>query len=58
MWCDVGVTDVWQVPYWGTWGEPIAGKENGCEEVEGYIEQWRQRENGRAKEYAFEAIEK
>ena len=52
------MTDVWQVPYWGTWGEPIAGKENGCEEVEEYIEQWRQRENGRAKEYAFEAVEK
>ncbi|KAH7070424.1 5-nitroimidazole antibiotic resistance protein [Paraphoma chrysanthemicola] len=54
------VKKVWTgvVPYWGTWGEPVAGKENGCEEVEGYIEKWRQDETRQAKGYAFEAIEK
>jgi hypothetical protein len=45
------------VPYWGTWGEPVEGKENGCKEVEGYIEQWRQKETGKARNYAFEAID-
>lgn len=46
------------VPYWGTWGEPVPGRENGCEEVEGYIEKWRVRETGKSRGYAFEAIEK
>lgn len=46
------------VPYWGTWGEPVEGKENGCSEVEGYIEKWRVQETGRARGEAFEAIEK
>lgn len=46
------------VPFWGTWGEPVAGKENGCEEVEGYIEKWRMQETGRARVEAFGAIEK
>lgn len=46
------------VPYWGTWGEPVEGKENKCGEVEGYIEEWRVRETGEARKYAFEAIEK
>ncbi|KAH6876166.1 5-nitroimidazole antibiotic resistance protein [Alternaria rosae] len=46
------------VPYWGTWGEPVPGEENGCEEVEGYIEGWRVGETGRARGYAFEAIGK
>jgi nitroimidazol reductase NimA-like FMN-containing flavoprotein (pyridoxamine 5'-phosphate oxidase superfamily) len=45
------------VPYWGTWGEPVEGKENGCTEVESYIEQWRQKETGKGRKYAFEAIE-
>jgi nitroimidazol reductase NimA-like FMN-containing flavoprotein (pyridoxamine 5'-phosphate oxidase superfamily) len=46
------------VPSWLTWGEPVAGKENGRESVEGYIEKWRLEENARGKEYAFEAVEK
>ncbi|KAI4683887.1 uncharacterized protein J4E84_006727 [Alternaria hordeiaustralica] len=46
------------VPYWGTWGEPVPGEENGCEEVEGYIESWRMRETAEARGYAFEAIGK
>ncbi|KAH6633180.1 5-nitroimidazole antibiotic resistance protein [Boeremia exigua] len=46
------------VPYWGTWGEPVEGKENGCAEVEGYIEEWRMKETSKARNYAFEAIEK
>lgn len=46
------------VPYWGTWGEPVPGKENGRSDVETYIEEWRVRETARAREYAFEAIEK
>lgn len=45
------------VPYWGTWGEPVPGKENGREEVEEYIEEWRVGETGKARDYAFEAIE-
>lgn len=45
------------VPYWGTWGEPVPGKENGCEDVESYIEGWRMKETGQARGYAFEAIE-
>lgn len=53
----VGRTWTGVVPYWGTWGEPVAGEENGCEEVEGYIEEWRVGETGRAKKYAFEAVE-
>ncbi|KAJ4993823.1 flavin-nucleotide-binding protein [Stagonosporopsis vannaccii] len=46
------------VPYWGTWGEPVEGAENGCREVERYIEEWRVRETAKARGYAFEAIEK
>lgn len=46
------------VPYWGTWGEPVPGKENGCEEVEEYIEKWRVSENSKVKKEAFEAVEK
>ncbi|KAF9691052.1 hypothetical protein EKO04_010968 [Ascochyta lentis] len=46
------------VPYWGTWGEPVEGSENGCAKVEAYIEEWRVRETGKARNYAFEAIEK
>ncbi|KAF2628086.1 5-nitroimidazole antibiotic resistance protein [Macroventuria anomochaeta] len=46
------------VPYWGTWGEPVPGKENGCGEVEGYIEEWRVKETGKARAHAFEVIEK
>lgn len=46
------------MPYWGTWGEPIAGAENGCAEIEPYIESWRQKETKDARVYAFEAIEK
>ncbi|KAH4095370.1 hypothetical protein HBH46_167580 [Parastagonospora nodorum] len=51
--------NVWTgvVPYWGTWGEPVEGKENGRSEVEGYIEQWRQKETAKARGYAFDAIE-
>ncbi|CAO2653137.1 Nn.00g025480.m01.CDS01 [Neocucurbitaria sp. VM-36] len=45
------------VPYWGTWGEPMPGRENGCREVEEYIEEWTVRETQEAKRYAFEAIE-
>ncbi len=54
------VKETWTgvVPYWGTWGAPVAGKENGREDVEDYIEQWRLRETQQAKGYAFEAIEK
>jgi hypothetical protein len=44
------------VPYWGTWGEPVPGRENGREEVEEYIEGWRVGETGRARGYAFEAV--
>jgi nitroimidazol reductase NimA-like FMN-containing flavoprotein (pyridoxamine 5'-phosphate oxidase superfamily) len=44
------------VPYWGTWGEPVAGRENACEEVEEYIEGWRVGETSRARGYAFEAV--
>ena len=44
------------VPYWGTWGEPVAGRENGREEVEGYIERWRLGETARARGIAFEAV--
>lgn len=54
----VGSTWTGVVPYWGTWGEPVPASENGCEEVEGYIEEWRVGETGKAREYAFEAIEK
>ena len=43
------------VPYWGTWGEPVPGKENGCEAVEGYIEGWRVRETAGARGAAFAA---
>ena len=46
------------VPYWGTWGEPVPGVENGCEEVEEYIEEWRVRETDKAKNHAFKAIDK
>ncbi|KAJ5058350.1 5-nitroimidazole antibiotic resistance protein [Bipolaris maydis] len=43
------------VPYWGSWGEPVPGKENGCEEVEEYIERWRVGENSRGRQEAFGA---
>ncbi|XP_014560690.1 hypothetical protein COCVIDRAFT_34340 [Bipolaris victoriae FI3] len=43
------------VPYWGSWGEPVPGKENGCEEVEEYIERWRVVENNRGRQEAFDA---
>ncbi|EUC49406.1 hypothetical protein COCMIDRAFT_84753 [Bipolaris oryzae ATCC 44560] len=43
------------VPYWGSWGEPVPGKENGCEEVEEYIERWRIGENSRGRQEAFDA---
>ncbi|KAF7453217.1 Pyridox ox 2 domain containing protein [Pyrenophora tritici-repentis] len=53
------VKDTWTgvVPYWGTWGEPIPGKENGCPDVEEYIEEWRVGETGKARQYAFAAVE-
>lgn len=53
------VKKVWTgvVPYWGTWGEPVEGKENGREDVEPYIEQWRTKETGKSRTYAFEAVE-
>jgi nitroimidazol reductase NimA-like FMN-containing flavoprotein (pyridoxamine 5'-phosphate oxidase superfamily) len=54
----VGGTWTGVVPYWGTWGEPVPGKENGCQEVEGYIEEWRVRETGKARNHAFEVIDK
>ncbi|EOA90207.1 uncharacterized protein SETTUDRAFT_158817 [Exserohilum turcica Et28A] len=43
------------VPYWGMWGEPVPGAQNGCEEVQGYIEGWRVGENTRGKMEAFGA---
>lgn len=46
------------VPVWLQWGEPIEGKENGCADVEDYIEQWRLKENQKGKTLAYEAIEK
>jgi nitroimidazol reductase NimA-like FMN-containing flavoprotein (pyridoxamine 5'-phosphate oxidase superfamily) len=46
------------VPYWGTWGQPVEGKENGCAEVEPYIEEWAVRETSKARGEAFGAIEK
>ena len=54
------VKDTWTgvVPYWGTWGEPVEGKDNGCAEVEPYIEAWRTKETSKAKNHAFEVIEK
>jgi hypothetical protein len=36
----------------------VAGKENGCEDVESYIEGWRVKETGKARGYAFEAVGK
>lgn len=44
------------MPYWGTWGEPVEGRENEREGMEGYIEQWRQKETSGARGYAFEAV--
>ncbi|KAF2001814.1 5-nitroimidazole antibiotic resistance protein [Amniculicola lignicola CBS 123094] len=51
--------DVWTgvVPVWLQWGEPIAGKENGREDIEPYIEKWRLSENLKGKMGAFKAIE-
>jgi hypothetical protein len=51
--------EVWTgvVPVWPTWGEPVPGKDNGREEVEEYIEQWRVRENTKGKLGAYGAIE-
>jgi nitroimidazol reductase NimA-like FMN-containing flavoprotein (pyridoxamine 5'-phosphate oxidase superfamily) len=46
------------VPYWGTWGQPVEGKENGCAEVEPYIEQWAVKETSKARGEAFGATEK
>lgn len=46
------------VPYWGTWGQPVEGEENGCPEVEPYIEEWIVKETSKARNHAFEAIEK
>lgn len=46
------------VPYWGTWGEPVEGKDNRCAEVEPYIEAWRTKETSKARNHAFEVIEK
>jgi nitroimidazol reductase NimA-like FMN-containing flavoprotein (pyridoxamine 5'-phosphate oxidase superfamily) len=46
------------VPYWGTWGQPVEGKENGCAEVEPYIEEWAVKETSKARGEAFAAIEK
>jgi hypothetical protein len=46
------------VPYWGTWGEPVEGKDNGCAEVEPYIEAWRTKETSKSRNHAFEVIEK
>jgi nitroimidazol reductase NimA-like FMN-containing flavoprotein (pyridoxamine 5'-phosphate oxidase superfamily) len=46
------------VPYWGTWGQPVEGKENGCAEVEPYIEEWAVKETSKARGEAFGAIEK
>lgn len=43
------------VPYWGSWGEPVPGKENGREEVEEYIERWRVSENSKGRQEAFDA---
>ncbi|KNG48541.1 5-nitroimidazole antibiotic resistance protein [Stemphylium lycopersici] len=43
------------VPYCGQWAEPVAGKQNGCGEVEGYIEAWRVGENERVRGEAVEA---
>lgn len=54
----VGKTWTGVVPYWGTWGEPVPGEQNGREEIEGYIEAWRTKETAKGRAYAFEAIEK
>ncbi|KAF9741867.1 hypothetical protein PMIN06_012280 [Paraphaeosphaeria minitans] len=45
------------VPYWSTWGEMVAGKENGAGAVDGEIEKWRLAENEKAKKVAYAAIE-
>lgn len=52
--------NVWTgvVPVWLQWGEPIPGEQNGREEVEGYIETWRQKENMKGKMLAYEAVNK
>ncbi|ORY14901.1 hypothetical protein BCR34DRAFT_585451 [Clohesyomyces aquaticus] len=52
----VGKTWTGVVPVWYQWGEPMPGKENGVEEVEGYIEGWRMRENSKGKMGAYDAI--
>jgi hypothetical protein len=36
----------------------VEGEGNGAGEVERYIEEWRVQETGRARGYAFEAVEK
>ncbi|PVH96233.1 5-nitroimidazole antibiotic resistance protein [Periconia macrospinosa] len=48
------------VPVWLQWGEATEAKDNGCvsKEKEAEIERWRVKENSKAKEYAYEAIEK
>ncbi|KAH7135107.1 5-nitroimidazole antibiotic resistance protein [Dendryphion nanum] len=45
------------VPVWLQWGEPIPGKDNGREAVEGYIEKWRLGENQKGRLEAYKAIE-
>jgi hypothetical protein len=54
--------EVWTgvVPVWLQWGEPIAGEDNGFGdgETEEYIERWRVGENSKAKNRAYEAIQK
>lgn len=51
------VADETQIPYWGTWGEPVEAEGNKVKELEPYIEQWRQKETRDARNYAFEAID-
>lgn len=54
----VGRTWTGVVPYWGTWGEPVPGRENGCVGGDGGVEEWRVGETGKARMHAFEACEK
>ncbi|KAF2729621.1 5-nitroimidazole antibiotic resistance protein [Polyplosphaeria fusca] len=46
------------VPVWAQWGEPMPGEQNGCDEVEEYIEKWRNGENQRGRVEAYEAVGK
>ncbi|KAF2463271.1 5-nitroimidazole antibiotic resistance protein [Lindgomyces ingoldianus] len=45
------------VPVWYQWGEPMPGKENEMENVQGYIEDWRVKESQLGRVKAYEAIE-